>query len=298
MTMDLQKTLLAVLAALLVGCTGGPREDDILGQVEETLSVNPIGCSVTAEYGGVGEGDSETAYVTVALRRQGTGAATPGRNIELMFSHHGNGRWSMTGESSRELTSAAKDICRGRNTAPGRPDKEGELVRAVIAEDWSRAYAVATSIDERSLNESAIVRAQVAGAILNGGHPEAALRHYRKAYLQTTYTARYDESRGATSSHTSWNMDGLAKLDSLRGMAVANHLLGRHDEACQHLIELSGIVKYDWAAQYWRAQSALEGHPCKQGDSPDDLLEEAGTLLQHPDFGPRLLEFRAGRAGR
>lgn len=286
--MDLRKALLAALAALLVGCTGGPREDDVLGQVDEALSGRRAGCSVTAQHRGVGEGDADTAYVSVALRRQGADAGIPARDVELMFSRQGGGRWVMTGGSARELAAAAKAVCTGQDDEPDNAIKERELVRAVIAEDWSRAYAVAMSIDERSLNESAIVRAQVASAILNGGHPEAALHHYRKAYLQTTYTARYEESRDATSSNTSWNMDGLAKLDSLRGMAVASHLLGRHDEACQHLIELSGLVKHDWVAQYWRAQSALEGHPCKQGDSPDDLLEEAGTLSQHPDFGPRL----------
>ena len=113
MTMDLQKTLPAVLAALLAGCTGGARDDDILGQVEETLSATPTGCSVTAEYGGVGEGDADTAYVTVALRRQGAEAGVPRRDVELMFSRHDGGRWLMTDRSARELTSSAKDICRG-----------------------------------------------------------------------------------------------------------------------------------------------------------------------------------------
>lgn len=113
MTMDLQRMLLTVLAALLVGCTGGPREDDILQRVDEALSVNPIGCSVTADYGGVGDGDADTAYVTVSLRRQGAEAGVPRRDVELMFSRHDGGRWVMTGRSARELTDAANDICRG-----------------------------------------------------------------------------------------------------------------------------------------------------------------------------------------
>jgi hypothetical protein len=124
MTMDRQKTLPAVLAALLAGCTGGAREDDILGQVEDVLSVAPSGCSVTAEYGGVGEGDADTAYVTVALRRQGAEAGVPRRDVELMFSRHDGGRWLMTDRSARELTDAATGMCLGSKRGvqgPGRP---------------------------------------------------------------------------------------------------------------------------------------------------------------------------------
>ena len=125
MTMDLRKTLPAVLAALLAGCTGGARDDDILGQVEETLSATRTGCSVTAEYGGVGEGDADTAYVTVALRRQDADPGVPRRDVELMFSRHDGGRWVMTGESAGELKDAATGMCLESKRGVLRPRRLG-----------------------------------------------------------------------------------------------------------------------------------------------------------------------------
>lgn len=180
----------------------------------------------------------------------------------------------------------------------GHQEKERELVRAMAAEDWGAAYNIAVSIDEKDLAGNAITRVEVASAMLNAGHPEAALRQYEIAYLQTYRTGRYAETRTESSATTSWDIDGLAMIESLRGIAVSSHLLGRHQDACKRLLELSSLLKYDWAAFYWRAQSELAGHPCVKDDSADDLLREAATLLQHPNFGPRLLSFRLEPSGR
>ena len=104
-------TVLLIVATFLVGCTGRLQEVDILKQVNEKLTENKIGCSVSTEYKGVGEGDADTAYATVALQRKKGNASKPSRDIELMFSHQRNEGWLITDDSSRELTSTAKAIC-------------------------------------------------------------------------------------------------------------------------------------------------------------------------------------------
>ncbi|GAA4794307.1 hypothetical protein [Lysobacter hankyongensis] len=111
MAIDFRTAALVLIVIFFVGCTGRPQEDRILKQVNEYLSKNQIGCPVSADYKGVGEGDADTAYITVALRRQKAGASIPGRDVELMFSHQRDGEWLITYESSRELASTAKAIC-------------------------------------------------------------------------------------------------------------------------------------------------------------------------------------------
>lgn len=112
MAMDHRTAMLATLSALLVGCTGGLKRDDVMNQVGEALSDGRVGCPVSAGYEGVTEGDADTAYIMVSLRRRGAGAGHPAREVELMFAHHDGGRWVMADDSSRALTDAANAICR------------------------------------------------------------------------------------------------------------------------------------------------------------------------------------------
>lgn len=111
MAIDLRAAKLAALGALLAGCAEGLQKDDALKQVNERLSEAQAGCVLIAEYKGVGEGDADTVYITVALRRERAGASNSSRDVELMFGHHEHGGWVITDDSSRELATAAEDIC-------------------------------------------------------------------------------------------------------------------------------------------------------------------------------------------
>jgi hypothetical protein len=111
MAIDVRSGMSAALAALLVGCSGGLQQDNVMKQVDDALSDDRIACPVSADYEGVTEGDADTAYITVSLRRREAGAGHPAREVELMYVHHDDGQWSMTDDSSRALAVAANEVC-------------------------------------------------------------------------------------------------------------------------------------------------------------------------------------------
>lgn len=102
--------MLVLAMGLLGGCGRAIDERRLSAQVESELSHIRAACDIGADYKGVAEGDSDTAYVVYGLRQLPNGAEGA-VDVELAVRYRAGEGWEVDTESLNKLVSVAATIC-------------------------------------------------------------------------------------------------------------------------------------------------------------------------------------------
>lgn len=104
-------SLIVITCAFLASCERGPQSEEVVSQAEQVLSEAHIGCAIDVLFQGVGEGDSDNAYAIIRLETD-AGNTRSFKDVEVLVSDWGYGRWKLQQAAATQLVRAAKELCK------------------------------------------------------------------------------------------------------------------------------------------------------------------------------------------